>query len=495
MGLRTKDLLTALPQWTAIGELPDIVGGVVGDSRKVGSGDVFVAIHGLVDDGHRYVAQARHRGAALVVGEDEAALTGGPSVYVPSSRVALGLLAAAAAGHPSREMRVIGVTGTNGKTTTTHLVAAALEAAGLRCAIVGTVGALFDGKRQAAARTTPPADELQVLLKELKDQGARAVAMEVSSHALDLHRHVGTEFDGAVFTNLTQDHLDYHGTLERYLEAKLRLFEALANSTKRGPRWAVVNADDPAADKFIAKARAVGAETLTYGLDAGDVRAEAVSLRPDGASFTAITPVGSEPVTIRLTGKFNVMNALAAISAAVAEGSSLGRAASGISAVQGVPGRVEAVRMGQPFEVVVDYAHTPDGLKNVLEAAREVTRGRVLVVFGAGGDRDRGKRPLMGKAVAELADYAFLTSDNPRTEDPERILDDVEAGFRAAGGHGERWTDRRQAIRRALREARPRDLVVIAGKGHEETQVIGGRILPFDDRKVAAEELAALAPW
>jgi UDP-N-acetylmuramoyl-L-alanyl-D-glutamate--2,6-diaminopimelate ligase len=493
--MRTRDLLEALPQAEVVGPLPEAVRGVVGDSRRVVPGDLFVAIRGLVDDGHRYVAEARARGAVLVVGEDRDALAGGPYVRVAHSRPALGLLAAAAAGHPSRRLRTVGVTGTNGKTTTSHLVAAVFEQAGLPCGVIGTVGVRLGGQLEPARYTTPAADELQGLLARMVDLGMKAVSMEVSSQALDQDRHVGTEFDGAVFTNLTQDHLDYHGTLERYLAAKLRLFEALAEGTKGGRRWAAVRIADPVAPRFREVALRAGARVVEYGLDRGEVRAEGVELTAAGSRLTLVTPEGRIPVRLSLPGRFNVENALAAAAAAVGEGLSLEATAAGLERVQGVAGRFEAVEGGQPYSVVVDYAHTPDGLVNVLQAAREVCRGRVILVFGAGGDRDRGKRPLMGEAAGRLADYSILTSDNPRSEDPERILDDLEEGFRRVGGRGERQVDRRLAIRRALSLARPGDLVLIAGKGHERTQNIGGRLLPFDDREVAAEELAALAPW
>jgi UDP-N-acetylmuramoyl-L-alanyl-D-glutamate--2,6-diaminopimelate ligase len=492
--VRTRELLSAVRPLRVEGPLPEEVGSVVGDSRRVRPGDVFVAIRGLVDDGHRYVAEARRRGAALVVGEDASALAGGPHCVVDSSRTALGHLAARAAGDPSQHLRVIGVTGTNGKTTTTHLVGAALGAAGVPCGVIGTVGVAFAGRYRPVSHTTPAADELQAALRDLAAEGARAVAMEVSSHALDLDRHVGTRFTGAVFTNLTQDHLDYHGTLERYRQAKLKLFSALADGARDGA-WAAINADDAHSAAFVAAARAAGARVLTYGLRDGEVRAEDLDLHAAGAAFVVRTPAAALPVRLRLRGRFNVLNALAALTAATAEGLALERCIAGVESVSHVPGRFEAVDRGQPFQVVVDYAHTPDGLRNVLETAREIARGRVLVVFGAGGDRDRGKRPQMGEVAARLADYAFLTSDNPRSEDPEAILDAIEAGFRAAGGRGERHVGRREAIRAALAAARPGDLVLIAGKGHETTQTIGTAVLPFDDRQVAAEELAALAPW
>jgi len=492
--LLTEELLSQLPAATAIGRLPLEVGSVVGDSRRVRPGDVFVAIEGLRDDGHRYVPQARAAGASLVVGERAEALEGGPAVLVADSRRALGLLAAAAEGHPSKKLRLIGVTGTNGKTSTTHLLASIFEAAGTPTAVVGTVGAYLAGRREEIDRTTPDAGDLQPLLAHLVGRGARAAVMEVSSHALALDRVVGCEFDGAVFTNLTQDHLDFHKNFEQYRGAKLRLFTGLGGSytgrPKPGRKWAAVNVDDPSGGVFV---RRTPVRCVTYGAR-GEVRAEDVVCRRNGSSFRLVGPFGRRQIHLQPPGRFYAQNALAAAAAAYAEGVDPDQIAEGLERAQGVPGRFEPVSGPWPFLVVVDYAHTPDGLDKVLGAARELTPGRLIVVFGAGGDRDRGKRAPMGEIAARRADLVVLTSDNPRGENPEEILDQVEEGVRQAGpGRFVRDADRRRAIAAALAEACPEDTVVLAGKGHETYQVIGDRVLPFDDRDVARELLRGMA--
>jgi UDP-N-acetylmuramoyl-L-alanyl-D-glutamate--2,6-diaminopimelate ligase len=494
--LLTEALLSHLPAATPLGDLPPEVRSVVGDSRRVQPGDAFVAIRGLREDGHAYIPDARARGAVLVVGENLEALQGGPAVLVPDSRQALGLLAAAACGHPSKHLRMVGVTGTNGKTSTTHLLAAILEAAGTPTAVVGTVGVYMGGERRDLERTTPDAGDLQPLLAHLREQGARAVVMEVSSHALQLDRVVGCEFDGAVFTNLTQDHLDFHGTLERYRSAKLRLFTSLggayAGAPKAGRKWAAINVDDPSGSIFV---RLTPVRTVTYGRR-GDLRAEEVMCTREGTRMVLRGPFGLRSLRLGPVGRFYAQNALAAAAAAWAEGVGPDAIAAGLEAARGVPGRFETVDGPWPFLVVVDYAHTPDGLEKLLAAARELTPGRILLVFGAGGDRDRGKRGPMGAVAAKGAEVVVLTSDNPRSEDPERILDQLEAGVRGAGGEPyARTPDRRAAIEIALAAARPGDTVILAGKGHETYQIVGDRVLAFDDRRVARELLEGMGRW
>jgi UDP-N-acetylmuramoyl-L-alanyl-D-glutamate--2,6-diaminopimelate ligase len=495
--LLTEELLAELPVWQPMGNLPAEVSGVVGDSRRVTPGDVFVAIPGMREDGHRYVEDARRRGAVLVVGEKPWALGGGPAVVVPDSREALALLAAAMAGHPSKEMRLLGVTGTNGKTSTTYLLASILKASGRRTAVVGTVGVFVDGERQSLEHTTPDAADLQPLLRRLRQRGAQAVVMEVSSHALELRRVVGCEFDGAVFTNLTQDHLDFHKTLARYRDAKLRLFQSLGGSyrgaPKAGPKWAAVNADDPSGSIF---ARRTSVPVVTFGQKRGEVRLTRIEPGREGTDLTLEGPFGRLEVHLSLVGRFYAQNALAAVAAAYAEGVDASAIVQGLEAAIPVPGRFEVIPGPWPFLVVVDYAHTPDGLRSLLAAARDLTPGRILLVFGAGGDRDRTKRGPMGEVAARGADLLVLTSDNPRSEDPERILDDLEAGVRAVGTTPfERITDRRAAIARALHLAQPGDTVLVAGKGHETYQIIGTEVMAFDDRQVVRDLLGGMGPW
>ncbi len=417
-------------------------------------------------------------------------------VVVADARAAMAPLAAAFHGDPSAELRVVGVTGTNGKTTTAFLVREILEAAGVQCGLLGTVRQVVGGAEEEVERTTPEAIDLQATFRRMLDAGDRACAMEVSSHALELHRCDATRFEVALLTNLTQDHLDFHGDMEAYFRAKRRLFET-------GPATAIVNADDPYGRRLAEEL-----ECVTYsasGRDA-DLVARDVTFDATGASFTVtpgptglkgehtspFRPVGGGVgVRTRLPGEFNVANALAAFAAAVALGVPAEEAAAGLGRAQRVPGRMEPVEEGQGFAVLVDYAHTPDSLVNVLAAARRVGSGRVIVVFGAGGDRDRDKRPKMGRAAAEGSDLAIVTSDNPRSEDPATIVAEVAAG---TGGRGcEVEPDRRAAIALALARAEPGDTVVIAGKGHEQGQEFeAGRKLPFDDREVAREELRKL---
>ncbi|WP_338825303.1 UDP-N-acetylmuramoyl-L-alanyl-D-glutamate--2,6-diaminopimelate ligase [Moorella humiferrea] len=466
--------------------------GIHYDSRKVEPGFLFVAVKGFTTDGHRYISDALARGAVAVVLEEKVPLPPGvPWVQVEESRRALGLLAARFYSYPSRMVRLIGVTGTNGKTTTTHLIQAVLEAAGRPTGLVGTIFNRMGERVLPAVHTTPESLELQELLNRFVGLGARYVVMEVSSHALALHRVAGAEFDAAVFTNLTQDHLDFHRDMEDYFQAKARLFRNLNNGVKNGPKYAVINGDDAYGQRLK---DLTPVPVITYGLSpACHVRALDMRLEANGAACRLLWPGGETELKLQLTGRFNIYNALAAFTVALQEGLEPREIAAALSRVAGVPGRLEQVRQGQPFTVVVDYAHTPDGLENVLTAARQVTRGRLIVVFGCGGNRDRGKRPLMGKTAARLSDYLIITSDNPRNEEPEAIIADILPGVKEVpGARFDVVVDRRRAIARALAMAREGDMVVIAGKGHETYQIVKGEILPFDDRQVAREELAAL---
>ncbi len=473
----TTTLLDALPDKTVVGSLPAGVTGVAYDSRKVAAGALFVAIPGFKQDGRKFAADALGRGAAVVVAEGADPLPGSAAarVLVPSSREALARLADAYHGHPSRRLSVIGITGTNGKTTTSLLVEALLGAGGRPTGVVGTIQYRVGDQAEAASQTTPEALELQALLARMVEARVGGVAMEVSSHALSLSRVDGIEFDVAVFTNLTQDHLDFHKTLEAYRDAKARLFGLLARSRKPR-RAAVVNVDDPAGAAMICATEAdPRVRILTFGL-----RAPAL-LRPRrwesgmaGITLEVVTPGG----------------AIASVGLALEkEPAQIGRILSGVATV---PGRFERVEAGQPFLVVVDYAHTPDALENVLATARKLLKpgARLGVVFGCGGDRDRGKRPIMGGIAARLADRAWVTSDNPRSERPEAILAEIETGIPAtAAGRHESVADRRRAIQGAVGWAREGDVVVIAGKGHETYQIVGSEMLPFDDREVARTAL------
>ncbi len=487
--MATSDLLSALEVVRVVGLPPREVRGLAADSRRVALGDCFVAVPGLRQDGRRFVRDAVGRGAALVVTEGEP-LGEVPvaQVLVPSARAALARLAAAWFGHPSRHLLVVGITGTNGKTTTSYLVDALLQARGLKTGIIGTIQYRLGDETRPAGQTTPEALDLQAMLARMHGDGVRAVSMEVSSHALALSRVEELTFDVAVFTNLTQDHLDFHGTLDEYRRAKRRLFELLERSPKPG-RTAVVNADDPSGAEMV---RGLSVPVLTFGLGPGAaVRAARWDSSLEGIRLQAETPRGRVEVRSPLIGEHNVMNLLAAVGVGLALGLEPAVIGPALGGVDAVPGRFERVQAGQPFLVVVDYAHTPDALERVLATARKLTQGRVGVVFGCGGDRDRGKRPIMGEIAARLADRLWVTSDNPRTEPPEAIIDEIVAGVRRAGAEGRasRLADRRQAIRAALAWAEPGDTVVIAGKGHETYQIVGARVLPFDDREVARQVL------
>lgn len=473
------------------GNLDTPVQGIYCDSRQVKPGGLFVAIPGLRTDGHLFIEDALRRGAVAVVVERARPLPEGVAwLEVPSCRRALGDLAAAYFDYPANSLRLYGVTGTNGKTTTTYLIAAVLEKAEVSCGLIGTTGVRLGKKWMASAHTTPEANDLQELLHRMREEGLQAAVMEVSSHALELERVRGCTFDVGVFTNLTQDHLDFHPDMDSYLRAKAKLFQLL-DPQRKGRQYAVLNADDPASEEIAKVARA---PVVTYGLKKeAQVRAENIVFGPKGARMEVVWPEGRAELNLVLTGLFNVYNALAAWAVGWQEGLAPDLVAQALFGVKGVPGRFERVEAGQGFGVVVDYAHTPDGLAHVLHAARQLTSGRVIVVFGCGGDRDRGKRPKMGAIAAEGSDLAVITSDNPRSEDPDRIIQDILAGFLAVRRDGYLVEpDRYRAIELALLQARDGDLVLIAGKGHETYQIIKDQVLPFDDREVAREILGRM---
>jgi UDP-N-acetylmuramoyl-L-alanyl-D-glutamate--2,6-diaminopimelate ligase len=467
-----------------IGEgAPEVeISGLAYDNRSVTPGTLFFCVPGFKVDGHDFAPDAVERGAAALVCARPLGL-GVPEIVVEDVRAAMADVAARFHGDPTARLQVVGITGTNGKTTTAFLVRSILEAAGRRTGLLGTVASIVGGVEEPVERTTPEAVDLQATFARMLDAGDAACAMEVSSHALELHRVDGVHFAARVFTNLTQDHLDFHPTMEDYFVAKRMLFERPG-----GP--SIVNADDVEYGQRLAR-EIDGA--LTFAIDhEADYRALRVEFDTGGSTFECAAP-GGERVAIRtrLPGLFNVSNALAAIAATHSLGVPLATAAEALAEAERVPGRFEPVDEGQDFAVLVDYAHTPDSLENVLRAAREITRGRLHVVFGAGGDRDRSKRPLMGRVASELADRAIVTSDNPRSEDPDAIVDEVYAG--TVGG-AEREVDRRRAIALAVEGASAGDVVVIAGKGHEQGQEFeGGRKEPFDDVTVAREALRMVA--
>jgi UDP-N-acetylmuramoyl-L-alanyl-D-glutamate--2,6-diaminopimelate ligase len=449
------------------------------DSRKAGPGTLFFCVVGEKRDGHEFAAQVVEAGVAALVVERELEVAV-PQIVVPSARAAMAPFAAAFWGDPTAELKVIGVTGTNGKTTTAYLAREILEAAGVQTGLMGTVKQVVGGVEEPVERTTPEAIDLQETFRRMLDAGDRAVAMEVSSHALVLHRADAIRFDVAVFTNLTQDHLDFHETMEEYFEAKRMLFAA-------DPGVRIVNVDDPYGRRLAEEF-----ECLTFSAEGSDADYRATDVEFDAAGAEFTVQIG---VRLRtgMPGHFNVANALGAFAAAQALGVDAEAAAAGLAAAARVPGRFELIDEGQGFAVLVDYAHTPDSIENVLRAARRLTAGKLISVFGAGGDRDKAKRPLMGRAGGVLSDLAIVTSDNPRSEDPETIVAEVAGGAREGNAELLVEVDRHAAIALALGRAKPGDTVVIAGKGHEQGQEFeGGRKVPFDDRSVAREELRRL---
>jgi UDP-N-acetylmuramoyl-L-alanyl-D-glutamate--2,6-diaminopimelate ligase len=475
--------------WASSARTPALTG-VAYDSRRVTDGAVFVALKGLKADGLDFVPEALRRGAALVVSESPRPEgLDAPWVVVRDGRLALALIGAEAHGHPSREIPVIGVTGTNGKTTTTYLLAAILDAAGQSAGVMGTVHYKIGQEAREAARTTPEASDVQALLRQMIAAGNRSCVMEVSSHALALRRVDGVRFAAGAFTNLTRDHLDFHADMESYFAAKRRLFEMLGPDAP-----GIVNADDPRAATLVG----ICARPLTYGIQKpADVRPEGLAMDLAGVRFTATTPAGPVEIRSSLVGRPNVYNLLAAVATASALGIPREAITAGLASQTGVPGRFEVVSSpADGVTVVVDYAHTDDALRNLIETARPLTTGRVITLFGCGGDRDRTKRPLMGMVAARLSDVVVITSDNPRSEDPLAIIEEIRRGIPAGEAASDRApgvtaiVDRAAAIEKAVAMAQPGDVVLIAGKGHEKTQHIGDRVLAFDDADVSRAALA-----
>jgi UDP-N-acetylmuramoyl-L-alanyl-D-glutamate--2,6-diaminopimelate ligase len=482
--MKLRDLIPNLDKPAVSGSLDTEITGLAYDSRKVGPGIAFVALRGSSADGHAFIPKAIALGASAIIAEqapaDDVSV---PWVHVRHSRIALAQAAAALHGHPAKSLTIAGVTGTNGKTTTAFLMHHLFNTAQKRSGLLGTVFYdLGNGGRLPATHTTPESLEIQGLLATMRDNGCRACAMEVSSHALDQDRVFGLPFAAAVFTNLTQDHLDYHGTMEKYFEAKVRLFEITAESSPRSAL--IINGDDAWGRKLVERFQHTGRVTrFGFGVH-NEFRAINVRYDLTGTTFELEAKGRSFLVRSPLIGDFNVYNALGALAAAHGVGLNLREAVKSLQNAPQVPGRMERVSENSRFQVFVDYAHTPDGLENALRTARALRPRRLITVFGCGGDRDRTKRPKMAAAAEAGSDICVLTSDNPRTEDPEQILNDAKAGFARPQKHAI-IADRREAIRAALENAWEGDLVLIAGKGHEDYQDIQGKKHPFDDRKIA----------
>jgi UDP-N-acetylmuramoyl-L-alanyl-D-glutamate--2,6-diaminopimelate ligase len=488
--MQLSELVAALPEVKVIGEREacDVwVHEVVYDSRQVQPGALFVAIPGLRYDGHDFIHEALSRGAVAVVVERAVEATSACVLQVPRAREALALLANRFYGLPSRSLTLIGVTGTNGKTTTTHLIAHLLRANGICTGVMGTLGAVLDGVGEVPiAHTTPEAPDIQRVLHTAVQNGIRAVAMEVSSHALDQDRTLGLEFDVAVFTNLTQDHLDYHRTMEHYAASKRKLFVDYPKRTRKSFQ-SVFNLDDPTGRIWYEQSAYT---RWGYGVKSHDaqVKASDVRLLPDAVQMRVVTPAGEREVRVPLGGAFQVYNVLAALTVSFALSLCLDTTIDALSSVPQVPGRFEIVPNQRGITVIVDYAHTPDGLENLLRSARALGARRLITVFGCGGNRDRSKRPKMGAIASDLSDICVVTSDNPRDEPPEAIIQEILQGIPRRDGVKVE-VDRRRAIAAAIESAEPGDIVVIAGKGHETVQIVGSHRIPFDDRQVAREIL------
>src|SRR3989475_13175737 len=489
--MQLRQLVQQLPAASVEGSLDREVAGITYDSRRVTPGMVFVAIPGQRTDGHDFINTAIERGATAIICERNGAFPQrATKIKVADVREALARAAISFYQHPSAKLKVIGVTGTNGKTTVAFIAKTILEAAGIKTGLIGTVQYEIGERVIPAQRTTPESLEVQQMMAQMLRADCEACVMEVSSHALEQKRVCCVEFDAAVFTNLTQDHLDYHGTMENYFAAKKKLFAPPEQGTKK--TGAIVNIDDPFGARL---SKETNVEVLlTYGLsEAAKLRATQIRLGRDSTELVVETPQEKLPCHLPLIGRHNVYNALAAVGAGLLLKVGLPPIETALNSMKPVPGRLESIPLGQPFGVFVDYAHTDDALRNVLTTLREITPGRLLLAFGCGGNRDAGKRPKMGKVAAELADFTLITSDNPRRESPEKIAAAIEEGFRSARPDGYRVeSDRKRAIDQILRSANPGDTVLIAGKGHETYQEFEDTVIPFDDRIYARETLETL---
>lgn len=481
-------LLNLLTEVKILGSAEKIITDITADSRTVQAGSLFIALRGATVDGHKFLPMAAAKGAvaALVEEVPQEPPEGVTLLVVPDTRAAMELITPYFYDYPGKRLRMVGVTGTNGKTTTTNIIRLILRKAGHKVGLIGTINIMIEDEETVSHNTTPDVVDLQKTLYAMVCAGCDYCVMEVSSHALALKRVAGIEYDCAVLTNITQDHLDFHKTMENYRDAKSLLFEHLTDGNKPNKN-AVFNMDDPSS--AIIKAR-TKARAWTYGKgQENDIHPLRFTVAPKHMQLALATPVGEMDLELKITGEFNVYNVMSAVGAMLAEGISKETIVAVLDGFDGVPGRFQLVEAGQPYTVIVDYAHTPDGLENVLHTARSITRGKLWVVFGCGGDRDNKKRPIMGGLALELADKVVVTSDNPRTEDPERIIDEIFTALQnvPAGKEVFRLSDRREAINFALANAAAEDVILIAGKGHENYQILKDRTIHFDDKEVVVE--------
>ncbi|MFC1573703.1 UDP-N-acetylmuramoyl-L-alanyl-D-glutamate--2,6-diaminopimelate ligase [Candidatus Latescibacterota bacterium] len=476
--MKLNNLLRALDNVKVLGSTEVEIHSIHHDSRKVDYGSLFIAVKGFMSNGNDYITAAVQKGAAAVMTDSDIAVTDVPVVRVQDARKAMALVSDRFYGNPQDLLIMTGITGTNGKTTTSYMVKSIFEACGFSCGVIGTIRHLIGKKEIVAANTTPEAPDIHESLVGMVEAQQNACVMEISSHALKLSRVYGINFRAVAFTNITRDHLDFHGSFEQYLDAKSILFSSLS-----GDSTAVINMDDPQAGHIIKASR--GGQVLTYGNDAGcSIRPVSSELTPHGSKFVLTTPPGRINVSLSIPGRFNISNAMAAAGIGIACGLPTDIIAEGLSSLKSVRGRYETIDEGQDFSVIIDYAHTPDALERILSSVKELMTGKLISVYGCGGDRDKGKRPIMGEISARIADISVITSDNPRTEDPLVILHEILEGVPSGTVH-EVIPDRAEAIDRALELAGKGDAVVIAGKGHEDYQIINGEKLHFDDAEIA----------
>ena len=481
-------LLNLLPEVKILGSAEKIITDITADSRTVQAGSLFIALRGATVDGHKFLPMAAAKGAvaALVEEVPQEPPEGVTLLVVPDTRAAMELITPYFYDYPGKRLRMVGVTGTNGKTTTTNIIRLILRKAGHKVGLIGTINIMIEDEETVSHNTTPDVVDLQKTLYAMVCAGCDYCVMEVSSHALALKRVAGIEYDCAVLTNITQDHLDFHKTMENYRDAKSLLFEHLTDGNKTNKN-AVFNMDDPSSAVIKARTKV---RAWTYGKgEENDIHPLRFTVAPKHMQLALATPVGEMDLELKITGEFNVYNVMSAVGAMLAEGISKETIIAVLDGFDGVPGRFQLVEAGQPYTVIVDYAHTPDGLENVLHTARSITRGKLWVVFGCGGDRDNKKRPIMGGLALELADKVVVTSDNPRTEDPERIIDEIFTALQNVpeGKEVFRLSDRREAINFALANAAAEDVILIAGKGHENYQILKDRTIHFDDKEVVLE--------
>jgi len=496
--VRLDDLLLSIAAKEINGSTEIYVEGITYDSRQVKPGFIFVAISGYREDGNSYIPQALEAGASVIVSSKRIERLARPSrwggfatqIVVENPRKALAKLATVFYNYPSDKLNIIGITGTNGKTTVSYLTEAIFKENGAKVGVLGTIAYRLGEKIFPAPITTPQSSDLEQILRKLVDEEFTTVVMEVSSHALSLDRVEGCEFDSALFTNLSREHLDFHKTMEEYLESKIKLFSILGKEArKKREKLAVLNLDEPSTEKII---QSTEAKIITYGIEKrADVVAKNIKFNLEKTTFTLVSARGEMKISLPLIGKYNVYNALAASTVALGQGISLDIIKRGLEKVSSIPGRFEKIDCGQPFTVIVDYAHTDEALRKLLDACRELKPRRIITVFGCGGDRDRGKRPIMGEVAVDLSDYVIVTSDNPRSEDPERIALDIEVGIKRKGKNNyQTIVDRFQAIEKALSMAEKGDMVVLAGKGHEDYQIFKDSRIHFDDREFARKILS-----